>query len=236
MPDVTHQKPAPVLPFFRFCRFFCRWASVLYFRLRAFGTHNVPECGGGILVANHQSYMDPVIVTVPLARECDFMARDTLFRNKAFAKLITSLNAFPVRRGEADIGAIKESLRRLKRGRLIVMFPEGTRTEDGRIGTILPGLDALARKTNVPIIPVLIDGLFQVWPRTNPLPRPGNVIIEYDKSITPAEYAHMDAQELTALIGRRLQAMQRRWHSRMPERRLEWFDPSGQTADIDDTH
>lgn len=200
---------------------------MLVFRLRVYGKHHVPADGPGLLVANHQSFMDPVLSALALPRECDFMARDTLFRNPLFKRLITSLNAFPVRRGEADLGAIKETLRRLKQGRLVVMFPEGTRSPDGRIGRMLPGLDSIARRARAPIIPVLIDGVFQAWPRTALLPRIGNVIVEYDKPILPAEYTDLSPEALMERIRGRLLTMQRRWHGRLPERRLEWFPEGG---------
>jgi 1-acyl-sn-glycerol-3-phosphate acyltransferase len=208
-------------PFFAFCRFFCRWACVLYFKTRAFGQRHIPDEGGALLVANHQSFMDPVLVCIALQRECQFMARDSLFRNKAFRWLIESLHAFPVRRGAADVGAIKETLRRLKQGKIVVMFPEGTRTPDGRIGSILPGLDAVARKANVPIVPVLIDGVYQAWPRNRAVPNPGDVVIEYDRPITPEDYGPLTSAQLTALIRERLLKMQQRWHGRVPSRRLK---------------
>ena len=208
-------------PFYATCRFFMFWSGVLWFRTRAFGQHNVPAEGGVLLVSNHQSFMDPPLVGSFLPRECHFMARDTLFRNPAFGRLIHAVNAFPVKRDEADIGAIKQTLRRLKQGHIVLMFPEGTRTSDGRIGMIRPGLDAVARRARVPIVPALIDGVFQVWPRTQLLPSPGNVIIQYGTPIRPVDYADMTAEELTKLIRERWLKMQHELYGRLPERRLK---------------
>jgi 1-acyl-sn-glycerol-3-phosphate acyltransferase len=208
-------------PFYAFCRFFTFWSSVLWFRARAYGQRNVPRTGGALLVSNHQSFMDPPLVGSFLPRECHYMARDTLFRNRAFARLIRSVNAFPVKRGEADIGAIKQTLRLLKQGHLVVMFPEGTRTRDGHIGMIHPGLEAVARKAGVPVIPTLIDGVFQVWPRTQLLPGIGDVIIRYSTPIHPADYADMTAGELIELMRKRWLKMQHELYSRFPERRLK---------------
>lgn len=207
-------------PWYCFCQFIAWCLAAFMFRLRVQGRRNVPRTGGVLLISNHQSFMDPVLATVGLSREGNYMARDSLFHNKWFGRLIASLNAFPVARNSADVGAIKESLRRLKQGRLLVMFPEGTRTTDGHIGPLLPGLAAIAKKARVPIVPTLIDGVYQAWPRTQPLPSPGNVIVVYDRPIMPDEYRDLNPEELTALIRERLIATQQRLHAALPERRL----------------
>jgi 1-acyl-sn-glycerol-3-phosphate acyltransferase len=197
---------------------------VLLFKARAFGLHHVPEHGGVLLVSNHQSFMDPVLAGMPLHREGHYMARDSLFNNPWFGRMISSFNAFPVRRNAADISAIKETLRRLKNGQIVLLFPEGTRSPDGRIHEMLPGVGAIAKKARVPVVPMLIDGVYQTWPRDQLLPRPGNVIIEYGSPLNPDDYADMSAEELMEEIRRRIVDMQQRWHSRQPERRLEWYN------------
>lgn len=209
--------------YYRCCRFLCQWTMTLLLKARVFGTRNVPREGGVLLVCNHQSFMDPVLVTMALPREGNYMARDSLFRNRFFRLLIESLNAFPVRRNTADLGAVKEAMRRLKQGRVVVLYPEGTRTEDGRIGPMLPGLGAIAKKAGTPIVPTLIDGVFQAWPRDRKWPGVGDVIIEYGRPILPHEYAHLTADELMEQVRERLMAMQRAWHGRVPRRRLKWY-------------
>ncbi len=209
---------------YRFARFLCQWTSVLLLKARVFGRDNVPAQGGVLLVSNHQSFMDPVLATMALPREGNYMARDSLFANRWFGRLIQYLNAFPVKRGSADLAAIKESMRRLKQGKVVLAFPEGTRTLDGRVGSMLAGLATIAKKCEAPIVPTLIDGVYQAWPRQQPLPGCGDVIIEYGQPITPDEYAGMSADELTEEIRKRIQTMQERWHRRVPSRRLEWFE------------
>lgn len=210
-------------PYYRFFRFLSQWSMVLLLKARIFGMRNVPASGGVLLVANHQSFTDPLLATMALPREGNYMARDSLFENRWFGRLIESLNAFPVRRNAADVGAIKETLRRLKQGRVVLLFPEGTRSEDGRIGPMLPGLGAVARKAGVPIVPTLIDGVYQAWPRNRTLPGTGNAIVEYGRPILPDEYRDLNADQLLEMIRRRLTEMQRRWHGRVPWRRLEWY-------------
>ena len=204
---------------------------MFYFKTRCHGTYRVPRRGGVLLVSNHQSFMDPIMATMALPRECSYMARDSLFSNPLFGWLIRSVNSFPVKRGSGDVGAIKESLRRLKQGRALLVFPEGTRTEDGQIQPMLPGLAALAKRARVPVVPVLIDGVYQAWPRDSVLPRPGDVVVEYGKPMTPDDYAGMDAAELMTELRRRLMAMQHALHRRVGRRRLQWYEPDGRPGD-----
>jgi 1-acyl-sn-glycerol-3-phosphate acyltransferase len=210
--------------YYDFCRFLCWWFFILMFKVRIKNRGRVPGHGGVLLISNHQSFLDPVLAGMGLGRECHYMARDSLFRNKLFKRLIESLNAFPVKRGKADVGAIKESLRRLKRGKVVVMFPEGTRTKDGRIRSMLPGLAAVAQKARVPIVPTLIDGAYQAWPRTSNMPGTGNVLVEYGEAIYPEDYADMKPEELTRLLEQRLREMQKELHRKLPERRLYWYE------------
>ena len=204
-------------------RFYCQGLSALLLRTRVVGLRHVPREGAVLLVSNHQSYMDPILATMDIPREGNYMARDSLFKNPLFGRMIAYLNAFPVRRNTADLAAIKESLRRLKQGKALLLFPEGTRTVDGRIQPMLPGLGAIAKKARVPIVPTLIDGVFQAWPRHRPFPGVGNVIVEYDRPISPAQFQSLTADELMNMIHGRLVAMQRRWHDRFPQRRLSWY-------------
>ncbi len=206
--------------YWRFLRFLCRWGTILLLKVRVHRVRNVPREGAVLLVCNHQSHMDPVLAGMALPRESCFMARDSLWANKWFGKLITSLNAFPVKRNTADLGAIKESLRRLKQGMSLIVFPEGTRTPDGRIHPMFPGLASIARKAGVPIVPVLIDGMYQAWPKGSLFPRSGNVIVRYGEIIRPAEYADLSADALVKLLRKRLVEMQHRLHTALPERRL----------------
>lgn len=202
-------------PWYRFCRF---WAQALFaglLRGRVFNANYVPRTGGVLLVSNHQSTLDPVLATVALPRECHYVARDTLFRNPHFRRLIESLNAFPIRRGESDLRAIKEMLRRLKAGYLVNVYPEGTRTRDGAIGPMLPGAIVVARKAGVPIVPCLILGAYEVWPREARWPRLRPVIIAYDRPIWPAEMKGMTDQACIDAVRERLLALQRRFQDHM---------------------
>jgi 1-acyl-sn-glycerol-3-phosphate acyltransferase len=137
-----------------------------------------------LVVANHQSYLDPILAAVGMPRAFHPMARESLFRFAPFRWLIGSLYAFPVRRGTADLAAVKEALRRLKAGGVVLMFPEGTRTRDGSIGPMHGGPAAIAARAGVPIVPMVIDGAFEAWPRTRRLPRPQRIRVACGRAVS----------------------------------------------------
>jgi 1-acyl-sn-glycerol-3-phosphate acyltransferase len=180
-------------------------------RGRVFGTRNVPLTGGVLLVCNHQSFLDPILATFALPRECHYMARDSLFRNPLFRRLIEGLNAFPIKRGTADMWAIKETLRRLKAGRLVTTFPEGTRTEDGSVGAMQPGVILLARKAGVPVVPAMILGAFEAWPRHSPLPRPHPIIVAYGEPLPPEMLKRLGDEECIRVVRDRIIALMERY-------------------------
>jgi 1-acyl-sn-glycerol-3-phosphate acyltransferase len=86
---------------------------------------------------------------------------------------------------------------------------------------MLPGLGAIAKKTRVPLVPTLIDGVYQAWPKGSLVPRFGDVIVHYGRPIMPDDYADMPADDLARLIRTRVLELQHDWHSRLPHRRLE---------------
>ena len=198
-------------PYYFFCQF---WSQVLFaslWRGRVFGRHHVPRTGGVLLVCNHQSFFDPILATLALPRECHYMARDTLFRNPYFKRLIESLNAFPIKRGTADVTAIKETLRRLKKGQLVTTFPEGTRTRDGSLGPIQPGVVLLARKARVPLVPAMILGAFEAWPRQAKFPRPHPVIVAYGEPMSVEMLRSLGDEECINEVSDRINALMGRY-------------------------
>ena len=190
--------------YYRFSRFCCQWFCLLFLGVRVYGRRNVPAEGGVLLVCNHQSFFDPVLATMALNREGNYMARDTLFRNPWFGRLIASVNAFPIRRSAADMRALKETMRRLKNGRVVVTFPEGTRSRDGEIGRFLPGGAAVALKAEAVIVPVLIEGADRSWPRRRKLPVPARVSVRYGSSLAAKELQGCSPQQLADLLRQRV--------------------------------
>lgn len=195
------------------CRLAAQVLLTFLFRGRVFGTRHVPRQGGVLLVSNHQSFFDPVLATLAIPRECNYMARDTLFHHRLLRRVIESLNAFPVKRATADMRAIKETLRRLKQGKVVLTFPEGTRTTDGRIGPMRAGVVLLARKARVPIVPMLILGAFESWPRTAKLPTPQPILVAYAEPVYPYEHAEWTDEQCVEIVRGRILALQERFRS-----------------------
>ena len=206
-------------PWYRFMRRALQVGVCALWKVRAFDRHLEPAAGSAVYVCNHQSFLDPMLMSLGLRRPMNFMARDSLFRFPGFRQVIGSLNAFPVKRGTADTGALKEAMRRLKAGGQVVVFAEGTRSRDARIAPLLPGVALLAQRSADWIVPVVIDGAFECWPRTHLLPAPGNVVVRYGEPIPRGEARKLDAEELMDRIRRTmidLQADLRRRVGRPP--------------------
>jgi 1-acyl-sn-glycerol-3-phosphate acyltransferase len=181
-----------------------RVSSSVLLDLKVYGRENVPLEGGALMISNHQSYLDPAILGAQLWRPMSYLAKSELWKNPIFGALITSLNAFPVRQGAGDTGAIKETISRLKEGHLLNIFPEGSRTEDGELLPIQPGAALVIRKAGVPVVPAVVDGSFRAWPKGQILPHPGPVRVMYGK---PMKLDHLDRKEIVAEIDRTLRTM-----------------------------
>jgi len=191
-----------------FCRMLVQFAALLYYRPRYFGVHNVPKTGGVLVVSNHQSHLDPPMVGIGCPRIMAYLARKTLFKNPVFGRLIASLSAIPIDREGFGIAGIKESLRRLKRGRMLLIFPEGTRTPNGEIQPFRPGFTALAVRADVPILPVAIEGAYQAWPRSSKFPRPAPIHVCYGQPIPVETVRSCGERELLVEIERRVRECQ----------------------------
>jgi len=129
----------------------------LGFRFTVVGKEHIPD-GGGIVVANHPSWFDPVLLGVAVSRPIHFMAKAELFRNPISRWFFRSLHAFPVRRGEFDRGAIRSALELLSSGKLLGIFPEGTRNKGDELLPLHGGAALLASRAQVPIVPIVIKG------------------------------------------------------------------------------
>ena len=179
------------------------------YHLRMYGREHLPTTGGALVACNHQSFFDPFICGCCVNREMVYTPRDSLFRFKLVEKYLLSVNAFPIKRGQADTGAIKDIIRRLRGGQSIVLFPEGTRSHDGRIENIKSGFDLIARRSEVPVIPAAVDGAHEVWPRKRLLPRAmGHVSVMYGEAIAPEYVKSVSREELNAELTRRLRDLQ----------------------------
>jgi len=211
----------------------CTIVLKLLFGFRAYGRRNVPRSGGVVLAINHQSYLDPVVVGCGVTRQVHYMARDTLFRG-LFGRLIRALNAFPVARGQPDAKALREYIERVRSGKAVMLFPEGTRSHDGRLGPLQPGAGMLAVRAGAPVVPTYIDGTFEAWPRHRTLPRVARLSIYFGTPIQvdrrEGETRRRCEERILAEIARRLAELEALALSRRmrPRRRVAVGPPARQ--------
>lgn len=179
-------------------------AGGLAYGLRYSGRENIPPSGPVLVVSNHQSNFDPPLVGAGCPRRLNYLARETLFGFAPFRWLINSLDAIPIDRDGLGLHGLKESLRRLKRGEMVLIFPEGTRTVDGDVADFRPGFTVLAARAKAWILPVAIEGAFAAWPRWQKLPGLGQIHVHYGEPIAPAEVIAREERELVAEVQRRV--------------------------------
>ena len=181
---------------------------MVFFRVRVSGRENIPAKGAFVLVCNHQSYLDPMLCGGPIHRRVSFLARESLFNHWLFGRMISSVGVIPVKMGEADISAMRKVLGKLKKGEGVCLFPEGTRTYDGKIAPLKPGLGLLCRRGGAAIVPVVIDGAFECWPRHKKLFSPGSISVCYGKPISAEQAKKMGDKKLAEVLTDTLRQMQ----------------------------
>jgi 1-acyl-sn-glycerol-3-phosphate acyltransferase len=186
-------------------------AARVFLRIRFRGTEHVPISGPVLLTPNHVSYLDPVLVTIPIRRPLHYMAHAPLFGVPGLGAVMRWCRAFPVREGEPDGAAVRAALRVLYRGDGLVVFPEGSRSSDGHLQPFRPGAFRFALAAKVPIVPVTIAGAYEAWPHHRRLPHPHPVRITYHAPVTAADLPPgMDRRQqpaaLAALVRGRIEA------------------------------
>jgi len=174
----------------------CRTLAVSVFGFRVRFAEPLPRQGGLLVVSSHQSHLDPLLLGLATDRRLSTLARSSLYHFKPFAAVITALDAVPIDRNASMVKTMKALIGRLRAGRAVVIFPEGTRTSTGRLGEIKSGFALLAKKAGVPIVPVAIVGAYECWPRSRLLPRPGRIRLEFGPVIPAAEIARLDEREI----------------------------------------
>lgn len=152
--------------FYKLCSFFARPFYNLVFPAKVEGLENIPSEGACLLCSNHISNRDPFYLAVKVRhRYIHFMAKVELFRFKPLALFMRGLMAFPVDRGHSDLAAVRTSLKLLKEGHILGVFPQGTRSRDNRRTPMLNGVSMIALRARQPVIPVYIGGPYRPFHR-----------------------------------------------------------------------
>jgi 1-acyl-sn-glycerol-3-phosphate acyltransferase len=152
-------------PFYRFIQWIARtgWARLAGLDIR--GLENVPDDGAFMLISNHESNLDPILIQAVCPRRIHAMAKSTQFAVPGVGWLMKKLHSFPVRRYQVDPQSVRVTLRLLRRGEAVGVYIEGERSWDGRLQRPKLGTVRVALKAAVPILPVTISGSYEAWPR-----------------------------------------------------------------------
>jgi 1-acyl-sn-glycerol-3-phosphate acyltransferase len=175
----------------------CFYTMTALFSLRMSGGQHVPRSGPVLVLCNHQTFLDPVLLGLAVPRYVSWVARQTLHKNRLFARLIGSLRAIPIDHRGFSREGLQSTLGALARGACVGMFPEGERTYDGTLQPFKPGISLLIKRTNAPIVPAGIAGGYAAWSRHRKLPRlaplflppsDATIAVSVGRPIDPARY------------------------------------------------
>lgn len=196
------------------------WSSFYGFTfgssLRVKGRRNVPKTGPLLLMSNHQSHFDPVLIGLASRRYLSYLARRSLFRNRYFRGLIESLNAIPIDQEGLAKRGLQDVLAALDRGLAVTIFPEGHRTFDGNLQPLMPGIALLIKRAKVPVVPVGIAGAYHAWPRQRAYPLPSPLIcpatprtiaVVIGKPIAPSRFEGLAREETLEFLSAEMARM-----------------------------
>lgn len=175
----------------------------LFFHFRVKGQFSIPKGGPCIIVSNHSSYLDPIVIGCAAPRRVYFVAKEELFRNPLARFFLHQLGAFPLRRKEVDQVAVKRIFTLLRQGKAVCLFPEGTRN-DGVIREFKPGVIKLLLKIKVPLVVAGIRGTHESFPRGAKFPRPFPIRVAFSRLVLSPTVEELELdirKEMGVLLG-----------------------------------
>jgi 1-acyl-sn-glycerol-3-phosphate acyltransferase len=181
-------------------RWTCRLLMMIYFRIRIHGLHHYPTEDGFLICSNHQSHLDPVVVGATCPRPINYVGRESLTKCKPFGDLLYYNDLIAIDREGGGFAGLKETMRRLRNRETVVIFPEGTRTRDGKLQEMKMGFATIVRKVKAPILPMAFDGSFQAMPRSSWFIRPAHIVVVMGSPITEADYSELSDEQLGELL------------------------------------
>ena len=172
------------------CHYWLRASFDMFFRGEVAGTENLPRTGPFLIAANHASHLDPPLIGSHVPRQMCFFARKTLWSGAAASWWLDAVGTIPVDRdGGQDVAALKRVLRALADGKVMILFPEGTRSPDGQLQPPKPGVGFIVCKTQVPVVPARIFGSFEAFGKGAKVPALGTpVSVAFGRPLPPSFY------------------------------------------------
>ena len=218
--------------FYQACETISRWLMILFYRWRADGKSVAPRKGPLLVVANHQSFLDSTCVGCGLTPwVCVHVARSGLYTNRFFAWLIGNLNTIPIKSesGEGDTAAMKEILRRLGQGNCVIIFPEGSRSPDGRMQAFKPGVALILKRANCTVLPAAVEGAFDAWPRARKRPYlfGRRIAVKYGTPVASEELLRDGPRNAMRRLEREIDAMRLELRAELRRRTRGRFPPAG---------
>ncbi|WP_432799966.1 lysophospholipid acyltransferase family protein [Poriferisphaera sp. WC338] len=199
-----------------FCWWFVTTLSLIWFkifyRFKSTGSHNVPKKGSVLIIANHQSFLDPPIMGAASYRRSFFsLARATLWNSKTLGHIMNALKGFPVDQENADIKAMRDCISILKADHGLMLFPEGARTEDGKTAPFEMGVFLMIKRSGCTVVPAGIEGAYDVWPRGQSKPKLfGRIAVNFGEPIPPETFKKMKGEEALKMLHDRVIELQAR--------------------------
>ena len=183
MSPTEKREPWEMSPLYRVTWKLFRGVFWAFFGWKVYHPERIPATGPVILASNHASFIDPPLVGCGVQRAIYFLARESLFSIPVIGPMIRALNSVPVDRDGGGGAGLKAILDRLHAGGCILLFPEGTRTSDGRLQAVRAGIGLTIIKSEAPVLPVRVFGTFEALGRHQSIPRPRRLIVKYGHTI-----------------------------------------------------
>jgi len=205
---------------------FGRFISVgivwLMYRVKVYGKENIPQDGAVLILSNHQSFLDIMLCQGWLRRPFYYVPRDTLFVG-FWGWMIDSFYTIPINQEQVGIKSMRAIIDILKHGHIVCLYPEGSRTFDGKIDEIKPGFSLLVRRSGAVMLPMVIDGIFERWPRGQKYPKfGGRVGVMYGKPIPADHIKEIGEEKFIAEFNKTLHKMHNDLRQKMGKKPLDY--------------